>query len=296
MQSYRTKCLLWCLCLLPLAEDFLSAQSFAMESNADFGTEEMLYLDSHPYPMRPLDTEVLRLYYKLHLTLDGQDGGFVIDRVLQIGRHYTKDVALARFLSDSLLRSEEAHMSSRAKLYYHKANFLLAEDCLYKDFKENRILFTGRLAADDFLYEEPITPINWSLGESRKTICGYPCRDAETRFRGRNYKVWFTESLPSSAGPWKLQGLPGLILSVEVDHGSCFMEAEKVISGIGTIYMTDYPYITITRQQYRTMQLQLLKDPTLFSYNHSGRSNWTTILSDQHTPRNLPKPIFLEKP
>lgn len=257
--------------------------------------EEMLYLDDYPYPMRPLDSEVLRLYYKLYLSFDGQDGGVLVNRVLQIGTHITKDIAEARFIADSLLLTGESHMSSRAKLYYHKANFLLAEDCFYKSFKDNTLSFTGRLAADDFLYEEQIPQINWSLGESKKVICGYQCQNAETEFRGRKYKVWFTEALPSSAGPWKLQGLPGVILSVEVDQGICTMEAVKIHHGRGSIYFTDYPYVKISRQQYRVLQLQLLKDPTLFSYNHSSRSNWQTILSDQHTPQDLPKPEFLEK-
>lgn len=295
MAFYKCKYFLGCLGAIILAEICAFPQSFAMKSNEDFGVEEMLYLDSHPYPMRQLDLEVLRLYYQVYLRFEEQDGGIFMNRVLQIGAHVTKDVAEARSLADSLMLTGESHMSSRAKLYYHKANFLLAEDCFYKNFKENTLSFTGRLAADDFLYEETIPQINWSLGESRKEICGYPCQDAEAEFRGRKYKVWFTESLPSSAGPWKLQGLPGVILAVDVDQGICSMETVKISSGKGAIYMTDYPYVRVTPKQYRVLQLQLLKDPTLFSFNHSSRSGWQTILSDQHSPQDLPKLHFLER-
>ena len=43
------------------------------------------------------------------------------------------------------------------------------------------------------------------------------CNLATTKFRGREWKVWFTEEIPVSLGPWKLGGLPGLILKADAD-------------------------------------------------------------------------------
>ena len=40
----------------------------------------------------------------------------------------------------------------------------------------------------------------------------FACQRARTQFRGRIYDVWFTTDIPISNGPWKFQGLPGLIL------------------------------------------------------------------------------------
>ena len=40
---------------------------------------------------------------------------------------------------------------------------------------------------------------------------------ATTHFRGRDWKVWFSEEIPLPLGPWKLGGLPGLILAAHCD-------------------------------------------------------------------------------
>jgi GLPGLI family protein len=48
-------------------------------------------------------------------------------------------------------------------------------------------------------------------------IENYTCVMAKGFVCGRNYTVWFTPDIPVSAGPWKLWGLPGLIVSALSD-------------------------------------------------------------------------------
>jgi len=55
------------------------------------------------------------------------------------------------------------------------------------------------------------------LSDSIKTIENYTCLMAKGHVRGRDYTVWFTPDIPVSAGPWKLWGLPGLIVSARSD-------------------------------------------------------------------------------
>ncbi|CAM1350854.1 GLPGLI family protein [Tenacibaculum insulae] len=54
--------------------------------------------------------------------------------------------------------------------------------------------------------------INWIITEETKKIGSYLCIKATTEFRGRNYSAWYTPEIAVKYGPWKLQGLPGLIL------------------------------------------------------------------------------------
>lgn len=63
-----------------------------------------------------------------------------------------------------------------------------------------------------YIIPEEIPAIDWELLEEQKEIGGYACQRARGYFAGRTYYAWFTMEIPFSIGPWKLHGLPGLIL------------------------------------------------------------------------------------
>lgn len=60
--------------------------------------------------------------------------------------------------------------------------------------------------------KEPTPVIDWKISGETKKIGDFHVQKATTEFRGRNYTAWFTVDIPLPYGPWKLQGLPGLIL------------------------------------------------------------------------------------
>lgn len=79
-----------------------------------------------------------------------------------------------------------------------------------------------------YRYDESLSEMTWEIAEdSIKTILGYNCMAAATDYHGRRWTVWFTSEIPVQDGPWKLHGLPGLIL--EADGGDDFViEAEEI--------------------------------------------------------------------
>jgi len=60
--------------------------------------------------------------------------------------------------------------------------------------------------------KEDLPKIEWKISTDTKKIGDYECTKANGIFRGREYTAWFAKSIPLAYGPWKLQGLPGLIL------------------------------------------------------------------------------------
>lgn len=97
------------------------------------------------------------------------------------------------------------------KDYYSKILFNLNSNLLI----ENRF---DRRGTKKFLsIKEDIPQIKWNILNETKQISGYICKVATTKFRGRNYYAYFTEQIPISYGPWKFNGLPGLIISISDD-------------------------------------------------------------------------------
>ena len=70
---------------------------------------------------------------------------------------------------------------------------------------------------------EPMAKIDWTLTDDTLTISGLLCHRATGKLYGKRWTAWYTEEMPSSAGPWKLRGLPGLIIKAEDAEGiHCF--------------------------------------------------------------------------
>lgn len=77
-------------------------------------------------------------------------------------------------------------------------------------------------------YSEPLAEMNWEIGDSVRTILDYECVMAETDYHGRHWTVWFTPDIPIQDGPWKLCGLPGLILEARDSSGQHRYIAEGI--------------------------------------------------------------------
>ena len=77
------------------------------------------------------------------------------------------------------------------------------------------------------LYESLEKP-NWVITDETDIILGFPCIKATTNFRGREWIAFFTPDIPVQEGPWKLYGLPWLILKAYDSKRHYFYEAKDI--------------------------------------------------------------------
>ena len=84
---------------------------------------------------------------------------------------------------------------------------------------DNKLYYYDKVGTERFCYEEDIPQLNWAVSDSTKTILGYECFLASVDYHGRKWFVWFSPEIPVFAGPWKLQGVPGLIFEATTEDG-----------------------------------------------------------------------------
>ena len=140
--------------------------------------------------------------------------------ILQIGKEVSKCYSYYTFQCDSLQRTPDG-----AKVWSELFRRAIEKDGIYGDFPHVRMstyvyknyptgqmTITDRISLQDYCYVDSLHAQTWTMGDSTREVLGYMCQQATADFRGRRWTAWFTTDIPISDGPWKLGGLPGLIL------------------------------------------------------------------------------------
>ena len=109
-----------------------------------------------------------------------------------------------------------------------KAGPIITEE-IVKYPHSKKISIETILGLKSYHTETDLEEIEWTVLPEIKKIGNYDCQKATGKFGGRTYEAWFTKEIPYQEGPWKLHGLPGLILEAN-DTGNVISFIFKEIS------------------------------------------------------------------
>jgi GLPGLI family protein len=87
----------------------------------------------------------------------------------------------------------------------------------YYYFAKERKFITRERLFNTYLIEETAAVIDWKILKDTMSFSGIHCQKASANFKGRNWVAWYATALPFQSGPWKLNGLPGLIIEAYDD-------------------------------------------------------------------------------
>ncbi|PKG43966.1 GLPGLI family protein, partial [Psychroflexus sp. MES1-P1E] len=138
-------------------------------------------------------------------------------------------------------------------------------EIILKDYKNKQIKVSDRIAGDVFLYTENIAPYVWEVKKDKKTVNEFKVQKAITNFAGREYEAWFTEEIPITQGPYKFDGLPGLIIQISdtenhYNYQLISFKKLKAKKGIED-FDNNKNYIKTTKDQLHQIKQDFFDDP-----------------------------------
>ncbi len=179
--------------------------------------------------------------------------------LLQIGNRYSAFFSYPVFQRDSLIAD---NMSKGVSSEFSSSGGLISWT-VYRDYpQQGKTSFLDFFAADRYICVEPIENIDWQLNDGTDTICGYPCHKAVAHFKGRTWTAWYAEDIPMDNGPWKLCGLPGLILKAADSGNDWSFTAVALTRGTSTpLYYKGKGFEPIDRKSLVAIYKRYYQDP-----------------------------------
>lgn len=215
-------------------------------------------------PKEQLDKTTYRCIY--HFTQqvkhrEKQEKVFITDTmVLDIGNNFSVYYDRNKSFRDSIKQVEIKALSKEVKKItinakadmaeykevsgsYDVSNYKGENAKIYKNRIKKEIITIDVYPMEAYKCVEHLPYQDWQLTTDTLTILGYLCQKATTTFRGRTYEAWFAPEIPINDGPWKLYGLPGLILKASSEDNIFSFKA----IGLENI---ENEYITMSKDRY----------------------------------------------
>ena len=200
------------------------------------GYAKFSYVYGKDPDMTPVDTSYIDVVFNYEVTDTILKKSRSLQNVVLIGDSHIKYMSWGVILADSawssIPLSERMPETEAVKKRWFQVSskFKTNSDYIIIDINNKSLYDKKFYSATSYYYEEPLPEFEWRVNdEISDTIIGYPCKTAECFFRGRHWKVWFSEDLPMPYGPWKFHGLPGMILKAEDISGAHKFVAEEII-------------------------------------------------------------------
>lgn len=254
------------------------------------------------------DKIILNVVYEFHhiRDLSKAEQPYVNDMILSLGSNSSRYNTLYEYTNNRptvLLQQnkiQEANSSSSDKMVRGGYGLLvnnggvLTRDEINKNLINKEYTMYSFIGNRTYSLSGSIPILKWKILKEKKEIGGYVCQKALADFAGRTYEAWFTTQLPFQNGPWKLGGLPGLILEakdVKNEVQFVFKEISRNTDPDETTKtLQEYPQLAIPveEKQLQKLEATFIKNPLGFVKAIFPDSNIAIINIQDSDNRSIP--------
>ena len=188
---------------------------------------------------------------------------------LDISKEGSKFYSRDFFVKDSLLVAQyekeiAATGSMNVTAIVTPRNNALATYKVFKTYPAYGISLETRLGSDLYKVSDE-RKMDWKILPEKMKIGEFQAQKAVANFGGRRWTAWFSTELPFQDGPYKLHGLPGLIIKLEDASKTHQYELMAIAKYVPIQYkkseFADEDPINITQEKYKKLFWELRDDP-----------------------------------
>lgn len=113
----------------------------------------------------------------------------------------------------------------QAKSYDQNLSYIIE-----KDYAKKKVNFYDNFKTVNILIPETESP-KWKIEKEFAKINDMNCQKATASYKGRTWEAWFSKDYPVNDGPYKFNGLPGLVIRLndaENDHTFNLIQIKKI--------------------------------------------------------------------
>ncbi len=167
-------------------------------------------------------------------------------------------------------------------------------DCYYTNLQKKELarvkafgVSSSAFSKPNYIMPEPIDRVNWTIVNETKKIGDYTCQKATGVCRGRLYNAWFCADIPYTFGPWKLSGLPGLIMEAEDDRLQVIFRFNRIELPIST---EEYIEPVTNSILVKESDFEKMREAPVSAVKAPGNMTGSITLTDANGKPVQPKP------
>lgn len=185
----------------------------------------------------------IRFLYNYTFVPDSLNKSNVINEITVLDKKGGKSIfsSLKKMISDSTMQ-----VNSAKGIYTFPDPEIKTQYVVEKDIEKKDLFFyTQNHTINPVFKVVDKRKIDWEISKEKKQILSYTVQKATTVFGGRKWNAWFAQEIPISDGPYKFNGLPGLILQIcDTTNSHCY-------NLIGISKLQNNSYNTLEDNSYR---------------------------------------------
>lgn len=162
------------------------------------------------------DTAQILVHYKFTHVRDttNRANPYTENMALFVGKNASSYKSYDRQLENQLFKKqmeEQMHNSADGNIRINRRN--TGSGTEYYQFPgDNKFVRKEPLLVNTYIINDAMPVIDWHISNDTASFGELHCQRATCHFKGRDYTAWFCPDLPVHVGPWKLNGLPGVIV------------------------------------------------------------------------------------